>query len=68
MAVEVGPHLLPLATYHTEFSCVPALSLPFVEGAVMMSCGPLPGAMVVIGHKTNEIQAPAGDMESVKSW
>lgn len=63
MGVPSSPgHFIPPATHHVELSCCPALSLPPVEGAVV-SCGPLPGAMEVVGHKADEIQVPSGGTE-----
>lgn len=54
-----SPH--PPTTYHIFFSILPSLSLPFVEGAVV-PCGLVPGAVEVVGHKVDEIQAPAGEV------
>lgn len=60
------PRLTPLTTYHILLSSYPTLSLPFVEGAVM-PCGLFPGAVEVIGHEVDEVQAPAGDVEGVEA-
>lgn len=58
-----GPLSHPLTTYHVEPSGCLTLFSPFVEGAVV-SCGLFPGAVEVIGHKADEIQAPAGGVGS----
>lgn len=61
---------LPQATHHVELSGCPALPLPRVEGAVMAR-GLLPGAMQVVGHEADEVQAPVGTWEGdrpVSRW
>lgn len=57
------PRLTPLTTYHILLSSYPTLSLPFVEGAVM-PCGLFPGAVEVIGHEVDEVQAPVEGVEA----